>query len=35
MCPDAAIGDTGVVDGITYTKRTKQQKPLHLDKRPF
>ena len=25
MCPDAAIGDTGVVDGITYTKRTKQQ----------
>ena len=25
MCPDAAIGDTGVVNGITYTKRTKQQ----------
>ena len=25
MCPDAAIGDTGVVNGITYTKRTREQ----------
>jgi surface protein len=23
MCPDAAVGDTGVVDGVTYTKRDK------------
>jgi hypothetical protein len=23
MCPDAAIGDTGVVNGITYTKRDR------------
>ena len=25
MCPDAAVGDTGVVNGINYTKRTKEQ----------
>ncbi|MDG1327167.1 MAG: hypothetical protein P8P41_01840, partial [Flavobacteriaceae bacterium] len=25
MCPDAAVGDTGVVNGITYTKRTRGQ----------
>tara|TARA_R110002110_G_scaffold90627_3_gene235453 strand:+ start:2245 stop:4986 length:2742 start_codon:yes stop_codon:yes gene_type:complete len=25
MCPDAAIGETGLVNGITYTKRTKGQ----------
>ncbi|MDA9907972.1 BspA family leucine-rich repeat surface protein [Flavobacteriaceae bacterium] len=25
MCPDAAVGDTGVVNGITYTKRTREQ----------
>lgn len=25
ICPDAAIGETGVVNGITYTKRTKAQ----------
>ena len=25
MCPSAAVGDTGVVNGITYTKRTKEQ----------
>ena len=25
MCPDAAVGDTGVVNGVTYTKRTRQQ----------
>ena len=25
MCPDAAVGDTGVANGITYTKRTKAQ----------
>jgi hypothetical protein len=25
MCPDASVGDTGVVNGITYTKRTRQQ----------
>ena len=25
MCPDASVGDTGVVNGITYTKRTKEQ----------
>jgi surface protein len=25
MCPNAAFGDTGVVNGITYTKRTKEQ----------
>ena len=25
MCPDAAVGDTGVVNGITYTKRTRDQ----------
>ena len=25
MCPAAAVGDTGVVNGITYTKRTKEQ----------
>ena len=25
ICPDAAIGDTGEVNGITYTKRTKDQ----------
>ena len=25
MCPDAAVGDSGVVNGITYTKRTKEQ----------
>ncbi len=25
MCPDAAIGETGVVNGIIYTKRTKEQ----------
>lgn len=25
MCPDAAVGDTGVVNGITYTKRTIDQ----------
>lgn len=25
MCPDAVIGETGVVNGITYTKRTKEQ----------
>jgi hypothetical protein len=25
MCPDAAIGETGVVNGVTYTKRTRAQ----------
>ncbi len=25
MCPDAAIGDEGVVNGITYTKRSVEQ----------
>ena len=25
MCPDANVGDTGVVNGVTYTKRTKEQ----------
>ena len=25
MCPNAAIGETGDVNGITYTKRTKEQ----------
>tara|TARA_B100000767_G_scaffold103057_1_gene98921 strand:- start:191 stop:2551 length:2361 start_codon:yes stop_codon:yes gene_type:complete len=25
MCPDAAVGDTGVVNGITYTKRIYDQ----------
>ena len=25
MCTDAAVGDTGVVNGITYTKRTREQ----------
>jgi surface protein len=25
MCPDATFGDTGVVNGITYTKRTREQ----------
>ena len=25
MCPAAAVGDTGVVNGVTYTKRTKAQ----------
>ena len=25
MCPNAAFGETGVVNGITYTKRTKEQ----------
>ena len=25
MCPDAAVGDTGVVNGITYTKRIIDQ----------
>ncbi|MEX0995813.1 MAG: BspA family leucine-rich repeat surface protein [Flavobacteriaceae bacterium] len=25
MCPDAAIGETGMVNGVTYTKRTKEQ----------
>jgi surface protein len=25
MCPDAAIGETGVVNGVTYTKRTREQ----------
>jgi surface protein len=25
MCPDAAIGETGVVNGVTYTKRTRVQ----------
>lgn len=25
MCPNAAIGESGVVNGITYTKRTKKQ----------
>ena len=25
MCPDSAFGDTGVVNGITYTKRTREQ----------
>ena len=25
MCPDASVGDTGVVNGITYTKRTNEQ----------
>ena len=25
MCPNASVGDTGVVNGITYTKRTKEQ----------
>ena len=24
-CPDAEVGDTGVVNGITYTKRTRDQ----------
>src|SRR5690606_7362890 len=25
MCPNAAVGDTGVINGATYTKRTKAQ----------
>ncbi|MDG1330375.1 MAG: BspA family leucine-rich repeat surface protein [Flavobacteriaceae bacterium] len=25
MCPDASVGDTGVVNSVTYTKRTRQQ----------
>ena len=25
MCPDASVGDTGVVNGITYTKRTRNE----------
>ena len=25
MCPDASVGDTGVVNGVTYTKRTREQ----------
>ena len=25
MCPDASVGDTGVVNGVTYTKRTAAQ----------
>jgi len=25
MCPDASVGDTGVVNGITYTKRNNTQ----------
>eukprot|EP00894_Picocystis_sp_ML_P003581 jgi/Pico_ML_1/54098/g4521.t1 len=25
LCPDADVGETGVVDGITYTKRTRAQ----------
>jgi surface protein len=25
MCPSASVGDTGIVDGVTYTKRTKAQ----------
>ena len=25
MCPDASVGDTGLVNGITYTKRTAAQ----------
>ena len=25
MCPDASVGDTGVVNGITYTKRIREQ----------
>ena len=25
MCPAASVGDTGVVNGITYTKRTREQ----------
>jgi surface protein len=25
MCPNAAIGETGTVKGVTYTKRTKEQ----------
>lgn len=25
MCPSAAVGDTGVVNGVTYTKRTREQ----------
>ena len=23
LCPAAAVGDTGVVDGVTYTKRDR------------
>lgn len=25
MCPDAAVGDSGIVNGVTYTKRSKDQ----------
>ena len=25
MCPDASNGETGIIDGIEYTKRTKKQ----------
>ncbi len=25
MCPDAAVGDTGEVDGVVYTKRNREQ----------
>ena len=25
MCPDADVGDTGAVNGLTYTKRTREQ----------
>ena len=25
MCPDAAVGDTGTVGGVIYTKRSKAQ----------
>ena len=25
LCPSAAVGDTGTVDGVTYTKRTRDQ----------
>jgi len=25
MCPDAEVGETGEVDGVVYTKRTRDQ----------
>jgi len=25
MCPEAAIGETGIINGVTYTKRTREQ----------
>eukprot|EP00963_Diacronema_lutheri_P000864 scaffold53_cov381-Pavlova_lutheri.AAC.6 len=31
LCPDAAVGDTGVVGGETYTKRTRAQLSTLID----